>query len=51
MKFLCSFDVTFEMELPDTQDMYSKAWDFVHDNMPDIFCYEGAEMYIEQEDE
>ena len=50
MKFLCSLDVYFDIEAENQEKALTKGWDFVRDNLPESFCTEGAEMYIEEEE-
>lgn len=51
MKFFCSVDVYFEIEAENQDEIFTKAWDFVHNNLPESFCTEGAEMYVEEVEE
>lgn len=51
MEFFCSLDVYFDVEAENQDEALTKAWDFVHDNLPENFCTEGAEMYVEEKEE
>ena len=51
MKFFCSLDVCFDVEAANQDEALNKAWDFVQSNLPESFCFEGAEMYIEGAEE
>lgn len=48
MRFFCSLDVCFDIEAESQDEALNKAWDFIHDNLPESFCTEGAEMYVEE---
>lgn len=60
MKKIVRADVFFEIETEENVSIYEKAWEYLHEILPNVFSIEGSELtiynldgteYFESEDE
>lgn len=46
MKKIVKVEVFFELEVEEKENIYDKAWEYIDNNLSDVFSTEGEELTI-----
>lgn len=46
MKKIVEVNVFFELEVEEKENIHDKAWEYIEDNLSDVFSIEGSELTI-----